>query len=124
MFGTKDNNSDFVKSVKASELHNKHGKLFQLDEETEVAIFKVYDKVYVVDNVCPHNHSPLMHEGYIDELQNEMYVVCPIHGFQFHLKTGEQPHKMGCKLRTFEHKIENDFIYIKKPKKKIFNFKF
>lgn len=122
MFGIKDN--DYVKSVKVSELHNKHGKLFQLDDETEVAIFKVYDKVYVVDNVCPHNHAPLMHEGYIEQVQNEMYVACPIHGFRFHLETGEQPHKMGCKLRTFEYKIENDFIYIKKPKNKIFNFKF
>lgn len=120
MFGIKDNDNGFVKSVKISELANKHGKLFQLDDETEVAIFKVYDKVYIVDNVCPHNHAPLMHEGYIEN----MYVACPIHGFQFHLETGEQPHKMGCKLRTFEHKIENDFIYIKKPKKKIFNFKF
>lgn len=109
----------FIKLCKTSEVYNKRGKLFQVDDETEVVIFKVNDNFYAVDNVCPHNHSPLMYQGYIED----MYVACPVHGFQFHLETGEQPQKMGCRLRTFELKIENDFIYVKKPDKKIFDFK-
>lgn len=113
--------SKYVKSVKVSEVFNKRGKLFQLDEETEVAIFKVQDEIYVVDNVCPHNHSPLMYQGYIED--NE-YVVCPIHAFRFHLRTGEQPHQKGCRLRIFDYKIEDEYIYIKKPSFKIFDFEF
>src|SRR5690606_37132989 len=110
---------EYVKLGKTSELFNKRGKLFQIDDETEVVIFKVYDKFYAVDNVCPHNHSPLMYDGYIEG----MYVACPVHGFQFHLETGEQPTQMGCKIRTFDLKIENDYIYVRKPDNKIFDFK-
>ena len=111
---------NFVKICKTSEVYNKRGKFFQLDDETEIALYKVDGKYHAVDNVCPHNHSPLMHDGYIDG----MYVACPVHGFRFHLETGEQPTKMGCKLRIFEIKIEDDYIYVKKPGKKIFNFDF
>lgn len=110
---------DYVKLCKTSEVYNKRGKLFQIDDETEVVIFKVNDNFYAVDNVCPHNHSPLIYDGYIEG----MYVACPVHGFQFHLETGEQPTKMGCRLRTFSLKIENDVIYVKKPDRKIFDFK-
>ena len=42
----------------------------------------------------------------------------------FTLKTGEQPTKMGCKLRTFEVEIINEFVYVKKPTEKRFDFNF
>lgn len=111
---------EYVKTFKLSELPNKKGKQFQLDDDHEIAVFKIYDKVYAVDNICPHNHVPQMFDGYIDE----MYVTCPIHGFKFHLETGEQPTKIGCKLKTYELKIEDDYVYIKKPKRKLFDFHF
>lgn len=92
--------------------------MFTLDDENEIAIFKVDGQYFAVDNICPHNHTAQMYDGYIEG----MYVSCPVHGFQFHLKTGEQPTMMGCKLRTFELKIENGIIYVKRPEEKRFDF--
>lgn len=111
--------SEYIKICGISEIYNRKGKRFQLDDENEIAIFKVDGKYYAVDNICPHNHTTQMYDGYVEG----MYVACPVHGFQFHLETGEQPTKMGCRLRTFEMKIENDDIYVKKPEKR-FDFKF
>lgn len=111
-------NDDFVKICNTSEIYNRKGKRFQLDDENEIAIFKVDGEYYAVDNICPHNHTSQIYDGYIEDL----YVACPVHGFQFHLKTGEQPTKIGCKLRTFEMKIEDDIIYVKKPEGKRFDF--
>lgn len=109
---------EFIKVCKTSGIYNCKGKRFQLDDENEIAVFKVDGKIYVVDNICPHNHTSQIYDGYIENL----FVTCPVHGFRFHLETGEQPTKMGCKLRTFEMKIEEDFIFVKKPEKKLFDF--
>lgn len=112
--------NNFKKICKESEIYNRKGRRFELDDENEIAVFKVEGEIYVVDNICPHNHSPQIFEGYIEE----MYVACPIHGFRFNLKTGEQPIKLGCRLRTFEHKTEDGFLYVKIPDEKRFNFEF
>ncbi len=112
--------NEFIKICTTKEILNRKGKNFRLDDENEIAIFKVEGKFYVVDNICPHNHTSQIYDGYIDEL----YVTCPFHGFRFHLETGEQPTKMGCKLRVFEFKIEDEYIYVKSPAEKRFDFKF
>jgi len=111
---------EFVKICKVSEVYNRKGRRFQLDDENEIAIFKIDGDIYAVDNICPHNHTSQIYDGYIEN----MYVACPVHGFQFHLETGEQPTKMGCRLRTFEVKIVDEYIYVKKPDEKRFDFRF
>lgn len=113
-------NDNFVKICKTADIYNRKGKRFQLDDENEIAIFKVDGKFYAVDNICPHNHTSQIYDGYIENL----YVACPVHGFQFHLETGEQPTKMGCRLRTFEIKIEDEIIYVKQPEEKRFDFRY
>ncbi|MBS1551407.1 MAG: nitrite reductase (NAD(P)H) small subunit [Bacteroidetes bacterium] len=111
---------EFVKVCMVSEIYSRKGRRFQLDDENEIALFKAGGNIYAIDNICPHNHTAQMYDGYIEN----MYIACPVHGFQFHLKTGEQPTKEGCRLRTFEVKIENDIVYVKKPSEKRFDFKF
>lgn len=113
-------NSSFKKICRADEIYNRRGRRFELDDENEIAIFKVEDKYFAVDNICPHNHTSQIYDGYVEG----MYVSCPVHGFRFHLETGEQPQKFGCRLRTFELKIENDFIYVKIPEGKRFDFEY
>jgi len=111
---------NFIKICKASEIINCKGKRFQLDDENEIAVFKVDGKFFAVDNICPHNHTSQIYDGYIEN----MYVACPVHGFQFHLETGEQPDGAGCRLRTFELKIIDDYIFVKRPLEKRFDFNF
>lgn len=112
--------TEFVKICKTSEVTTKRPRLFNLDDETDIVLFFLNEKFYAVDNVCPHNHSPLMHEGYI----KDDYIFCPVHGFGFNIETGYQKSKDGCRLRTFEVKIEEGFIFVKKNEGKIFDFKF
>lgn len=112
--------NNFRKICKVSEIYNRKGRRFILDDENEIAVFKVENVIYVVDNICPHNHIPQIFDGYVEEL----YVTCPMHGFRFNLMTGEQPTKLGCRLRTFEHKTEGDYLYVKIPDEKIFDFEF
>jgi nitrite reductase/ring-hydroxylating ferredoxin subunit len=101
-----------------SELQNKRGLNFSIDGDFDIAVFRVDDKIYAVENTCPHNHSHVMHEGFIDK---DLYLACPIHGYQFHLETGKVP--AGCthissKLETYKTKIENGNVFVEKRKKK------
>lgn len=111
---------DFVRICKISDLDESQGRKFRLDSETEIAVFKVKDKIFAVDNVCPHNHTPKMFEGFI---QNEC-VVCPVHFYEFSLTSGESKAFEGGKLRIFEIKIEDGILYIKPQESKKFNFDF
>lgn len=113
-------NVEYIKICRLTEIAEGEGKRFQIDEENEAAVFKTGNDYYAVDNVCPHNHNPKIYKGDIED----NYVICPVHGYRFSLLNGEQPDKSGCKLRIFEIKIENDFIYIKKPAGKKFDFHF
>jgi nitrite reductase/ring-hydroxylating ferredoxin subunit len=95
---------------------------FILEDESEVAVFKVDGVVHVVSNICPHNHTNVMFEGYVDE---DLYVACPIHGWQFSLKTGEVP--PGCtglsaRLDVYNIKIDGDDLYIETKKRKFWKW--
>lgn len=114
--------NNYKKICKVSDLPNRRGRKFTIAEDTDIAVFKVNGVIYAVSNVCPHNHSEVMFDGYIDE---ELYVACPIHGWQFHLQTGEVPVEckgLSAKLETYNVKIEGEDVWVevKETKKKWF----
>ena len=111
---------DFIKICKISDLEENRGNKFQLDSETEIAVFKIKDKIYAVDNICPHNHTPKIFEG---NIQNNC-VICPIHFYEFNLINGSSESFQGGNLRIFETKIEDDELYVKPLETKKLNFDF
>jgi nitrite reductase (NADH) small subunit len=110
----------FLRACSVNELEEKKGFRFIIDDVTDIALFKVNGKIFAVDNVCPHNHTPKMHLGYIED-EN---VLCPVHFFKFSLKTGKQPEEAGCTLMTYEVKIEGDDVFVEKPDDRFFKFDF
>lgn len=73
----------FTRICRSDELKEKIGRRFFVDD-VEIAVFKVEDKIYALSNICPHQKTHLIHEGFIDEGK----VTCPVHGWQFELRTG------------------------------------
>jgi nitrite reductase/ring-hydroxylating ferredoxin subunit len=53
----------------------------------KLALFRVGDRCYAIDDICPHRDAPL-HEGYVEGLE----VECPWHASRFHLETGAHRH--------------------------------
>ncbi len=76
----KDN---YFKVCNTSELKESLGSRF-LVNDIDIAVFKVGEKIFVVDNVCPHQQAPFMFEGFVENKT----VVCPLHGWCFELDTG------------------------------------
>ncbi len=108
----------FKKICKVSDLPNRRGRKFTIAEDTDIAVFRVGEKIFAVSNVCPHNQSQVMYDGYVDE---DLYLACPIHGWQFHLTTGEVPPEckgLSAKLETYDVKIEDGEIWVEVKEKK------
>jgi len=95
----------FTKICNLSDLKENQGKRFLIND-VEVAVFKVDSRVYVLNNICPHQHTALIYDGFIED----GCVVCPAHGWMFNLKTGLQP--TGARgLDTYKVQIIDDEVY-------------
>jgi len=90
---------------KLSELKEKKGKRFMVND-IDIALFKIDGEVFAIGNVCPHQHTALLYDGFVEN----GCVVCPAHGWMFNLRTGKQP--TGARgLDTYPVKIINDDVF-------------
>ena len=53
--------------------------------EVEIALFRVDDRVYAIQNRCPHRSGPLI-RGF---LEPGPAIRCPMHGWRYDLATGQ-----------------------------------
>ena len=97
--------NDYKKICKVSDLKESQGKRFLIDD-VEIAVFKINDEVYAVNNICPHQHTALIYDGFIED----GCVVCPAHGWMFNLKTGKQP-TGASGLDTYPIKIIDEEVF-------------
>lgn len=113
------NEIKFHRVCKLNELRENEGRRFIVPasdnsgDEVEIALFKVDGEIFALSNICPHQHTALIYDGFIED----GCVVCPAHGWKFELKTGNQP--TGRKgLDVYQVKIENDEILVAAHSKK------
>lgn len=109
----KESLEGFSKVCKVDDLKEKVGKRFFIDD-IEVAIFKVDGKIYALNNICPHQHSALIYDGFIEDCK----VICPAHGWEFNLADGKMDNNRKG-LDSYEVKIIDDYVYVKVFKKEL-----
>lgn len=99
--------NEFKRICSINELNESQGKRFIVDN-IDIAVFKMNGEVYALSNICPHQHSPIIYDGFIEDGM----IVCPAHGWEFELKTG----KLGGERRglsCFDVKVEDDEVFVK-----------
>jgi len=107
-----DNLSGYSKLCPADELTERKGRRFVVGE-TEIALFKINGLIFALNNICPHLHASIMHDGFIED----ECVVCPSHGWEFNLSDGKR--KSGGKgIDSYDVKISDGFVYVKVYEKK------
>ncbi|MCF8243471.1 MAG: Rieske (2Fe-2S) protein [Melioribacteraceae bacterium] len=104
-------NDGYKKVCKLIELKDRAGRRFIVDD-VEVALFSVDGNIYAVSNICPHQHTALIYDGFIEKGK----VSCPAHGWEFDLKTGKMSHG-GKGLDTYDVKIIDGDVYVKVTQK-------
>lgn len=96
----------WVQAVKLEEL--KPAQKF-VHRRKEIAIFKLEDGVYAIDNSCSHEYSPL-YEGLITP---DAQVCCPKHGSRFDIRTGAVKDFPATRpVSTYPVKIEDGYVWI------------
>jgi NAD(P)H-dependent nitrite reductase small subunit len=108
-----ESKNGFVKVCKLSELKEGTGSRFIVDD-VDVAIFKLGDEIFAINNLCVHQHASILHDGFVEE----EFVTCPAHGWQFSLRTGRMPEgRRG--VNVFETMVENEDVLVKVYKKEL-----
>jgi NAD(P)H-dependent nitrite reductase small subunit len=73
----------------------------------DIALFRVGEEVFAIENECPHYGSPL-DEG---DLDGEV-VTCPFHAWQINVRSGEVVMSPGLCTRTFPCRVENGSVFV------------
>lgn len=94
----------FVRAASVADIPDGTGRAVALDG-VEVAVFNLGGEFYAIDNTCPHRGASLGR----GELQGEE-VICPLHGWQFNVKTGRMP--MGGGVRSFNVRVEEGAVLV------------
>jgi nitrite reductase/ring-hydroxylating ferredoxin subunit len=95
---------------------------------TEVGIIMWENQLYAYENVCAHIGGPVCLGGVFNKInlvlnedksvvkesisEDELRLVCPWHGFEYDLKTGECDFSTKFKLRKFHAFIKDSQVYV------------
>jgi nitrite reductase/ring-hydroxylating ferredoxin subunit len=86
------------------------GFVVRVHERLRVAIFRVGEAVYAIDDVCPHQGASLG-EGTLAG----RVVACPRHGFLVDVTTGGCPNNPLRRVRSFPATREGDMVRVVIP---------
>ncbi|MBT8380321.1 MAG: Rieske (2Fe-2S) protein [Ignavibacteria bacterium] len=106
---------DFTFICTLDDLEEGIGKRFIIND-VEIAVFKIKSEVFALNNICPHQQTHLIYDGFIE---NDL-VVCPAHGWKFNVKTGKKS-SGGNGLTTYPVAFLKNKVYVK-VHQKIFNW--
>jgi nitrite reductase (NADH) small subunit len=82
--------------------------------EDQIALFNFTRRGewYATQNMCPHRMQMALSRGMIGTQEDEPKVACPFHKKTFSLKTGECLNGDECTIKTYQVKVENEYVYI------------
>ena len=96
--------------------------------EAEIGVFRVKGKLYAWHNLCSHRQGPICQgriyhrviepvaaDGTVRTLQYDeetINIVCPWHGYEFDLTTGEAQGHSRSRLRPAKLREEDGQIYV------------
>ena len=92
---------------KLNELQENVGRKFIIND-IEIAVFKINSGVFALSNICPHQQTHLIYDGFVED----EFVVCPAHGWKFNLRTGKKDSGSNG-LDSYPIEIIGNQVYIK-----------
>lgn len=96
----------FVKVATTDQVKPGRGFGAKLDK-VFIGIYNVDGEYYAMDDVCPHMGGSL-HHGFM----NDCVVSCPLHMWEFDVKTGESVWPGSLNIPAYPVKIEGDDILV------------
>jgi 3-phenylpropionate/trans-cinnamate dioxygenase ferredoxin subunit len=102
--------SGFAPAAQLSDLPSGRALVVEV-EGVRVALCRLGDGVYAVEDLCTHDDGPLG-EGAI--LMQEGQIECPRHGARFDIRTGAVCRMPAAvPVRVFPVRVENERVLVK-----------
>lgn len=110
-----------------SELIERKSHIVNIND-IDIGIIAVDNEIHAYENFCPHEGGPVCFgdifgrikvqlgenkeiiKEYVDD--SELSLVCPWHGYEYNVKTGECLADKSISLRKFPIEIREDKVYI------------
>ena len=98
--------ADLVRVAKVSEVPPGSSKVVVVLGHP-VALFNVDGSFHAVSNVCLHRGGPVG-EGLLDG----SVVTCPMHGWEYDVRTGANVANPMARLRTYPVRVDGDDVLV------------
>ena len=96
----------FVRVAKVSDIPPGQGRVVVV-QGRPIALFNLDGSLYALSNVCLHRGGPIG-EGELDGT----VVTCPLHGWEYDVRTGSNTINPAARLPTFPVRIEGDDVLV------------
>ena len=96
--------SQFVKIAEKNAVPEGTGMSIDIEGKS-IALFNVGGDFHAIDNTCAHRGGPLG-EGSLEDCE----VICPWHGWQYNVTTGECTTNPAAKQKKYTLKVEGENI--------------
>src|SRR5262245_26171567 len=79
----------------------------------QIAIFRVGDAIYALDNYDPHSEANVLSRGLVGDLNGEPVVASPVYKHHFNLATGRCVEDADYSVRAWPTRVSDGKIWIK-----------
>lgn len=102
--------------------------LVETDDGRSIGVFHIEGEYFGVENRCLHRNGPVCLGDVDGELRSEWEtpgvpetrrydfdeptITCPLHGWEYHLDTGDHVGDDSFSLRTYEVVVEDDRVLV------------
>ena len=97
----------FVTVGRISDFESGRGKMVVVNGR-HVALFRLGDEFYALDNLCLHKAGPICDGDIADDV-----VTCPWHGWSYEIKTGTLVQDPRVGVSRHEVSIDGDAVSIR-----------
>jgi nitrite reductase/ring-hydroxylating ferredoxin subunit len=73
-------------------------------------VCNAFGKYYAINPVCPHEDGPLEDGSLIGDI-----VTCPVHGYDFDVRTGECRFDSDYRVETYPVRVVQADLYVELP---------
>jgi nitrite reductase/ring-hydroxylating ferredoxin subunit len=97
-------------------------------EGVEIGIFRLDGRLYAWENRCAHFGGPVCQGALMnrvverldegkrslgDDFSDQLHIVCPWHGYEYDVRTGEHPSDPSARLRAIEVQEREGEIHVR-----------
>jgi nitrite reductase (NADH) large subunit len=79
----------------------------------QIAVFRICDSVYALDNYDPHSDANVLARGIVGDLQGELVVASPVYKHHFSLITGRCIEDADQSVRVYPARVTDGRIWVK-----------